>query len=66
MKMLVNMHSYLKGGSEGFSIENSGSLDTPINEAILDDFDNDWDDDPVFSIFEYGTILGEKQWYRRI
>ena len=42
-------------GSEGFSIENSGSLDTPINEAILDDFDNDGDDDLVFSSSN-GTI----------
>ena len=51
------MLSYLKGDPEGFSIENSGSLDTPINEAILDDFDNDGDDDLVFSSSN-GTLSG--------
>ena len=44
-----------ENGSEGFIVENSGNLNTKINEAVLEDFDNDGNDDLVFSSSN-GTI----------
>ena len=42
-------------GSEGFVVQTSGVLNTPINEAILEDFDQDGDDDLVYASSN-GTI----------
>ena len=44
-----------ENGSEGFAPKVVGNLNTPINEAILEDFDQDGDDDLVYASSN-GTI----------
>ena len=43
-------YAFLKNnGSENFSVAQSGYIGSPVNEAVLSDFDQDGDDDVVFA-----------------